>query len=161
MTDSHAPWDHELIAALDVGGRPVSLEDFASLSGISESLLEVLTREGLLLPVSSEPEPLFDPEDVESIKAGLDLLGSGLPLAELLGLARKLSEAMQPIAVEAVEVFERFVRDSVEATSESEEEASERLLEAFSRMLPATGRLVDHHFRSLVIAQARRRLSDG
>lgn len=147
------------MAALETDHAPISLEQFSELSGISQSLLEVLTREGLLLPATDDATPQYDPTDIDSIRAGLDLLGSGLPLAELLDLARKLSDAMQPIAAEAVLVFERFVRDSVEATSETEEEASQRLLAAFAQMLPATGRLVDHHFRRLLVSHARRRLS--
>jgi hypothetical protein len=84
---------------------------------------------------------------------------AGLPLAELLELARSMNDAMQPVADRAVEVFAEFVRDSVEANAGSEEDAARRLVEAFTTMLPATGRLVDHHFRRLLIAGARARLT--
>jgi hypothetical protein len=66
--------------------------------------------------------------------------------------------AMRPVAERAVEVFARFVRDSVEANAGSETDAAERLVDAFRSMLPATGDLVAHHFRELLIADARRRL---
>jgi hypothetical protein len=76
----------------------------------------------------------------------------------LLDLARKMDAAMQPVVDEAINLFVRFVRDSVEANAGSDEEAAQRLVEAFSAMLPATGRIVDHHFRSLVLEGARQRL---
>jgi hypothetical protein len=65
---------------------------------------------------------------------------------------------MQPVVEQAIDLFIRFVRDSVEANAGSEDEAARRLVDAFTTMLPATGRLVDHHFRSLLIDGARRRL---
>jgi hypothetical protein len=70
-----------------------------------------------------------------------------------------MNDAMQPIATRAVELFANFVRDSVEATAGSEDDAARRLVAAFTTMLPATGRLVEHHFRRLLLADAKRRLT--
>jgi hypothetical protein len=154
------PWDAALLAALEqpAGEGLVTASELAAASGVSPTLVEVVIRQGFLTPKRTQPEPLFDPADIESVRAGLALVAAGLPLGELLDLARRTDQAMRPVAEEAVEVFARFVRDSVEATSASQEEASARLVEAFQAMLPATGRLVDHHFRSLLLECARRRL---
>ena len=65
---------------------------------------------------------------------------------------------MEPIADEAVELFARFVRDSVEVNAPDESEAARRLVSALTTMLPAAGRMVDHHFRSLLVERARARL---
>lgn len=158
MNDHLDPWDRALLEAL-VEDRPlVTLAELSERSAISSSVLEALAREGLLRPRRLEPEPLYDPDDAETISAGLSILGSGLPLAELMDLARRMSEAMEPIAARAVEVFERFVRDAVTASATTDEEATARLVEAFQAMLPATGRLVDHHFRRLLVDQAEQRL---
>ena len=159
VPDDLDPWDRALLEALDDGdARLETLEELARSTGISVALLEALVRGGLLLPRSSDPDR-FDPADAEAIGAGLSLVEAGLPLAELLDLARAMDEAMRPIASRAVDVFAAYVRDSVEATAGSDEAAAERLVEAFRTMLPATGRLVGHHFRGLLLADARRRLT--
>lgn len=160
MTDHLDPWDKALLDALapSTGEGLETLDQLAESSGISVHLLEALHREGFLIPRVTEPAPLFDPTEAETVRSGLTLVEAGLPLGELLDLAREMDEAMRPVAERAVEVFARFVRDSVEVSAGSEDDAAERLVEAFRAMLPATGRLVEHHFRSLLVADARRRL---
>ncbi len=166
MNETLDPWDRALLDALErpladdePTAEPLTLEQLAERTGISSVLLEMLSREGLLRARRQDPEPRYDPADAEAVAAGFELLEAGLPLAELLDLARRTDEAMRPIAAQAVEVFARFVRDSVEATAESEEEAARRLVAAFRRMLPATSRLVGHHFRTLLVTEAHRRLA--
>lgn len=134
------------------------LDELADRAGLSLPLLEVLAREGLLLPRTTDPEPLFHLDDAQAVQAGLDLVEAGLPLGELLGIARRADEALRPVADAAVEVFVRFVSDPVEDTAASDQEAADRLVGAFETMLPAAGRLVAHHFQQLLIETARRRL---
>jgi hypothetical protein len=155
------PWDEALLAALERNPqeRLLTLAELAEASNFSETLLEVVIREGFLTPVREDPEPLFELSDAESLKAGLALVEAGLPLGELLDLARRTDTAMRPVADRAIEVFARYVRDSVEANATSDEEAVRKLVSAFTTMLPATGRLVDRHFRRLLIEGARRRLA--
>lgn len=163
MTTELDPWDRALLEAMSsepTGGDLLSLDELSARSGISLPLLEALAREGLLIPRTEDPEPLFDPADADAVNAGLALVQAGLPLGELLDLARRMDEAMRPVADRAVDVFARFVRDSVEAQAEDEEDASERLVSAFRQMLPATDRLVGHHFRRLLLAHAHRRLTE-
>lgn len=152
------PWDRALLDALHPDAELLTLDELVARADLPPTLLDVVIREGFLKPVSSEGSPLFDPRDIEPIKAGLALVDAGLPLGELLDLARKMDAAMQPVVEEAIDLFVRFVRDSVEANAGSAEEASRRLVEAFTTMLPATGRMVDHHFRSLLLEGARQRL---
>lgn len=158
MTGRLDPWDQALLTALEPEADLLTLDELAFKTGLPPTLLEVVAREGFIKPVKTEPQPRFDARDVEPIRAGLSLVEEGLPLAELLDLARQMDAAMQPVAEQAIELFVRFVRDSVEANAGSPEEAAARLVAAFTTMLPATGRMVDHHFRSLLLAGARRRL---
>lgn len=153
------PWDLALRDALEPDTDLLSLDDLAARTDLPPTLLEVVVREGFLKPARTDPEPLFDPADVEPIQSGMALVESGLPLGELLDLARRMDAAMRPVAEQSIEIFARFVRDSVEATSDSDKEAADRLVEAFATMLPAAGRMVEHHFRSLLLEGARRRLS--
>jgi len=125
------PWDEALLAALERNPqeRLLTLPELAEASNFSTTLLEVVIREGFLTPVREDPEPLFESSDAETLKAGLALVEAGLPLGELLDLARRTDSAMRPIAHRAVEVFARYVRDSVEANASSDEEAVELTVE--------------------------------
>lgn len=153
------PWDRALLDALDGAGSLATLEELAELADVSLPLLEALARGGLLIPKTIDPD-LYDAGEADAVAAGLALVEAGLPLAELMNLARQMDDAMRPIAAQAVDVFATFVRDSVEATAASDVDAAARLVEAFRTMLPATSRLVGHHFRGLLLAHARARLTD-
>lgn len=144
----------------DEAGSLHTLPELAEATGLSPALLEALTREGLLLPRLTVSEPLYHPDDAEAIRAGLELVEAGLPLAELLEVARRADEAMRPVAEAAVDAFVRFVSDPVEGTAPSEEEAAIRLVDAFETMLPAVRRLIGHHFQRLLLEDARHRLRD-
>ena len=134
-------------------------EELAERTGVPVALLDALARDGLLAPREVAGEPRYSPRDAEALTAGITLLEAGVPLDELLGLARRHDEAMRTIAEEAVDLFVRFVRDPIQGTAESEDEAGERLAAAFREMLPATGALVSHHFRRLLVTAAEARLT--
>lgn len=158
MIDQMEPWDRALLEAMDEPGTQlVTLEELAAQSGISLPLLEALARQGFLIPSIRSPEPRYAVSVANAIGAGMALVEQGLPLGELLDLARAMDEAMRPVAERAVDVFARFVRDSVEANAGSESDAADRLVQAFKSMLPATTELVSHHFRELLVADARKR----
>lgn len=135
-------------------------EEVAARTGISTELLKVMEREGLLLPRHVEGEARYTTGDAEAVSAGLELLDAGVPLGELLDLARRYDGAMRAVADDAVELFARFVRDPIQGSAASGQEASERLVTAFRRMLPATSAVVAHHFRRLLIERARARFTE-
>ena len=149
-----------MLEALDGEATLLTLEELAARSDVSMTLLEALTRGGLLLPKAHNPDR-FDAGEVEAVAAGLRLVEAGLPLGELMALAAAMNAAMRPIAARAVDVFATYVRDSVEASAESEDDAAARLVEAFRAMLPATDRLVGHHFRGLLLAEERARMTES
>lgn len=136
----------------------MTLPDLAERSQLSLPLLEALAREGLLVPRGDESDRCYHPGDADAVRAGLEMVSAGLPLAELLDVARRADEAMRPVAESAVDAFVRFVGDPVEGTSATDEEAVGRMVAAFETMLPAAGRLVSHHFQRLLVDVARRRL---
>ncbi len=145
------------------GAALMTLEELAEASDLPLAVLEAIEREGFLLPRSAAPrsaqERRYSSADARAVKAGMTLLEAGLPLGELLDLARRYDAAMQDVADHAVELFVRFVRDPVHAATDSEDEAATRLVSAFQQMLPATGDLVAHHFRRLLLARAQLRLA--
>jgi DNA-binding transcriptional MerR regulator len=140
----------------------MSLDELATTTGVSPALLAAIEREGLLSPRAVDGSPMYSKGDAETVRAGLALLEAGLPLSELLALARKHDAAMRTIADEAVEMFVRFVRDPIRAGATSGDEAAQRLVEAFRTMLPATTQLVARHFERVLLDAARARaLSEG
>lgn len=149
--------DAALAAAVQPSTDPeelLTLEELATRTGLSLTVLRTVVREGFLAPRATDPDR-FVVSDAETIRVGMRLVDAGLPLAEFLDLARRTDEAMRPIAEHAVELFARFVRDPVLGSSTSDEEAATRLLAAYEAMLPATEQLVGDHFQQLLLAAAR------
>lgn len=137
----------------------LTLEQLAERTGVSLTLLEAIAREGLLLPRSDNPEAPFTAADADAVKAGLALLEAGVPLSELLALAREHDEAMRALANRAVDLFARYVVDPIRGTTESEAEAAERMVAALQAMLPAASAVVAHHIGRRLVAAARERIS--
>lgn len=155
------PADQALAAALTTAAPSAAptastytRAEAAAQAGVPESLLEAMAREGLLAPDGA----VYNDDDLAVLRAGLDLLDAGLPLAELLNLARRFDQAMRPVADEAVELFVRFVRDPIRAAEPDADAAATRMLDAFARMLPATSAVVGHHFRQVLLDAGRDRL---
>lgn len=164
MSEPLDPADAALAAAIATppagdGAGLHTIDELAEVADLSLPLLEAVAREGLLVARADDP-PRYALDDAEAVRAGLALVEAGLPLAELLDLARRTDAAMRGVAEHAVELFVEFVRDPVQGTAASSDEAAERLLDSFQAMLPATERLVGHHFRQLLVAAARRRIAE-
>lgn len=141
------------------GGGRLTLEQLAERAEVSTTLLEALAREGLLVGLpDAEGRRHYDGADAEAVAAGKALLDAGVPLSELLALARRHDAATRATAEHAVELFARFVRDPVRASASDEAEAASRMVDALERMLPATATLVAHHFRGRLLDAARARL---
>jgi DNA-binding transcriptional MerR regulator len=147
------PLPGEAVAAEEQLG----LADLAERTGMSLVVLKAVEREGLLVPRGDGDRP-YTTADVDAVRAGLALLGAGVPLSELLALARRQDEAMRAIAEHAVDLFARYVRDPIRGSAASEEEASQRMVDALHAMLPAAGTVVAHHFRRRLLAAARARI---
>jgi hypothetical protein len=148
-------------AVVDDEDAPFDLDTLAAEVGTSRTLLESVARAGLLVPhhLDDDGTARFSRADAEAVRAGMTLLDAGLPLGELLDLARHTDAAVRTVAGHAVEAFLRFVRDPVRGTSASDDEAAERLVTAYRDMLPATERLVAHHLRRRLLVEAAERVA--
>lgn len=157
--------DEALVLAVtgssDTGpGEPLTLEELAERTGISASLLNAIAREGLLTARIVDGVETYSTNDIGIVEAGLELLSAGLPLSELLALARDHDAAMKATAETAVEMFLRYVRDPIRANAGNDEEAAQKMVEAFHKMLPATTALVAQHFKGLLMREAEARISE-
>jgi len=156
------PADAALAGAMvDDEHAEFDLDGLAAQVGTTRALLEAVARAGLLRPlhVDADGVPRYSAADAEAVRAGLVLIDAGLPLGELLDIARHTDAAVAAIADPAVDAFLRVVRDRVHGTATSDDEAAQRLVTAYQRMLPATERLVAHHLRRRLLAAAAERLA--
>ncbi|HEY8201608.1 MAG TPA: MerR family transcriptional regulator [Actinomycetota bacterium] len=162
------PPDQALVAAVSgrapgeetaEAGQTYTLDEFAERVGVPPALLLAVEREGLFAPTNAGEGPGYTEADLAAARAGMSILEAGMPLAELLALARDYDRTARQTAERAVELFDRYVREPILAAASSDAEAAERLVGAFRRLLPATTVLVGHHFQRVLLAAARKRIA--
>jgi DNA-binding transcriptional MerR regulator len=136
----------------------LSLEGFAHRSGVPASLIQAVEREGIELGRTVDGEIRYTAADIGMVRGALRLLEYGLPLGELLSLARDTNAAMVALATRAVELFDEHVRKPIRDTAGSDDAAAAQLVEAFDALLPAVTNLVANHFRRVLLAAAEERL---
>jgi DNA-binding transcriptional MerR regulator len=147
-----------LLAALAEaeGQRSFTRQELSSVSGVPEFLLGAAEEAGLLEPLEVEGELRYTEADLRSAEAGRLLLEAGIPLQELLDLARGHAAHTREITERAIELFDRFVRHGAGEDSAPSREA---VTEAFRRLLPAATTLVALHFQHTLIQGARARIA--
>lgn len=136
----------------------ISVEELAARSGVPHALIESVVQEGLLVPRRHEGDIRFTAADVDIVAAGVRLLETGLPMPELLALARRHHAATRDTAEAAVEMFDTYVRQPLRAADLSDEQRAEKLVEAFRVLLPSVTALVAHHFRRVLLEVAQEHL---
>jgi DNA-binding transcriptional MerR regulator len=148
--------------ALEDGGPGaeefLTLAELAARSGVPEALIDSVVREGLLVPRRHDGDARFTTADVEIVAAGLRLLETGLPMPDLLALARRHHAVTRETAEGAVAMFDAYVREPLRAADLSDDERAERLVEAFRILLPAVTSLVGHHFERVLLEVAQEHL---
>jgi DNA-binding transcriptional MerR regulator len=149
--------DEALVAAVTRPAARLTLTraELAERSGVPEPLLLSLEQAGLLVPVEGRDEPLYPADDLQAIAAGMKLIAAGVPLGELMELAKEHALAVDRTARQAVDLFDSYVRERIQAEGGATEAAERRLLETFNELLEASGTLVRHHFERTVLRAAR------
>ncbi len=158
-----APLAAAVLAAAGADDAPsttelLSVADLASRTGVPHELIEAIVGEGLLAPRSVDGEPLFAASDTAVVEAGLRLVAAGLPVPDLLALAREHHSATRATAEQAVAMFDEYVRTPLRDTDLTDDEKADRLVDTFGELLPAITALVAHHFRDVLLAVAREHL---
>jgi DNA-binding transcriptional MerR regulator len=135
-------------------GELLSLDAFASASGVPASLIQAVEREGIRIGHDVEGQTRYTPGDIELVRTALRLLEFGLPLGDLLALASDADKALRGLADRAVELFDEHVRKPITDTASDLDAASDRMVEAFRELLPAVTLIVSHHFRRVLLEVA-------
>jgi DNA-binding transcriptional MerR regulator len=139
----------------------LELDEFAARSGVPASLIQAVEREGIRLGRPVDGRTRYTTGDIELVRTALRLLEFGLPLGDLLGLARDADGAMRGLAERAVDLFDEHVRKPIRDTAGDGEGAAEQMVEAFQELLPAVTTLVSHHFRRVLLEVAEGRIEDA
>ena len=157
LTGELEPSDEALVAAVTRPAAPqtLTLAELAERSGVAEPLLMSLQQAGLLVPVEGGAEPLYPADDLDAIAAGMKLIGAGVPLGALMDLGKDHAAAVDRTARQAVDLFDRYVRERIQSEGGTRELAERRLLELFNELLEASGTLVRHHFERTLLRAAR------
>jgi DNA-binding transcriptional MerR regulator len=142
--------------------RTFTLAELAAETDVPLALLKAVEAEGLLIPRAVAGEDGYTDEDVESARAGLVLLEWGVPLGELLDVARRHREATEAVARDAVSLFSRHVRGQIRegnlpdaaVTGPSGQAEVDVLVQAYAELLPAVTTLVGHHFTRALLKAA-------
>ncbi|HSL65931.1 MAG TPA: MerR family transcriptional regulator [Gaiellaceae bacterium] len=164
LGDGLDPADADLAVAVAAArgeaGREelLTLEGFSSRSGVPASLIQAVEREGIELGRAVDGELRYTVADIDMVRGALRLLEYGLPLGDLLSLARDTNSAMVALATRAVELFDEHVRKPIRDTAGSDDAAAAQLVEAFDTLLPAVTNLVANHFRRVLLTAAEERL---
>ncbi len=157
------PADEGLAAAVaEAGGEGeeelFGIEELAARTQVPVPMLDALVRDGLLVGRGRGGEVRFSAADVAIVSGGLRVLETGLPLPELLALARRHNAATREFALEAVELFDTYVRKPLRAAELPEPERSDRMVAAFRTLLPAVTELASYHFRRVLLQVAQEHL---
>lgn len=154
--------DADLAAAVAVarGGDDTSLtlDAFAAASGVPASLIQAVEREGIVIGRELDGERRYAEGDIAMVRAALRLLEFGLPLGDLLGLARDADQALRALAERAVDLFDAHVREPIRDSSSDERAVSDQMVAAFQELLPAVTELVARHFRRVLLESAEDRI---
>jgi DNA-binding transcriptional MerR regulator len=155
--ETHAAHDREpLLSALvaeQVGGRTLTRAELAAEAGIPEALIGAAQAAGLVQPLRVGDEERFSEADLDMARAGLALLGAGVPLDELIGLAVRHARATHELAEGAIELFDRYVRRGGGGDA-----APEAVTARFRELLPQATRLVALFFQRTLVSRALERL---
>ncbi len=148
------------VAEADADGPEefLTLTELAERSDVPLALLEAVAREGLLLPRIHDGGERYTSADIAIVRQGLALLEHGLPLPELMALAREHNVATRQLSERAVAMFDEFVREPLRHSDLPDDEKAEQLVEAFRTMLPTITTIVAHHFRRTLLAVAQEHL---
>jgi DNA-binding transcriptional MerR regulator len=164
LDGSSDPTDRDLASAVAAARAPLeepalSLDEMATRCRIPIPLLQAFMRNGVDLGRRVDGELCFTQADVAMVELGLRLLTIGLPLPDLLALAKAHTEGTRVTAERAVRLFDEHVRAPLRASGASERDVDERLVAVFDDALAAITELVAIHFRQVLLGVAEGRIA--
>ena len=101
------------------------------------SLIQAVEREGIRIGRRIDGEVRYSAGDVEVVRTALRLLEFGLPVGDLLVLARDADDALRVSPCAPSTSSTTNVREPIRDTAGTDPQAAARTVEAFETLLPA------------------------
>lgn len=139
----------------------LSLDEVAERAGVHRALLRSLAGSGLLRGRVFGSEVRYTTADVRAVRMLLVLLGSGLPVEELVEVARPQLEAAEEVAHGAVELFLRYGRAPLLDAGLGRREEAERMVATLRLMMHAATALMTYQFQRMVLNAAQEAIEDA
>jgi DNA-binding transcriptional MerR regulator len=165
VLDGASSGDADARLAAAVAGKAAGIDltqgELAERTGVSVEVIDVLSAAGLLAPRMVDGELHYSVTDADLVATGRRLLDVGLPIDELLDLARHYHEVTVDIADRAVAMFNDHIRTPIRRGAGAAEEKAERLVTAFEVLFPAVTSLVSDHFAGVLLERAEAALAEA
>lgn len=147
----------QIPADLDARGEEelLTLDEVAERAGVHRAFLRSLSGSGLLRGRTFGTETRYTTADVRAVRMLLVLLDSGLPVEELMDVARPQLEAAEEVAQGAVELFLRYGRAPLLDAGLGRREEGERMVAALRLMMHAATALMTYQFQRMVLNAAQ------
>src|SRR2546422_954695 len=133
------------------------IEQLARAAGVAVDTIRFYQGKGLLDSRRREGRVTWYGEaHVERLKRIKELQQQGFTLTVIQRfLAGELEAAVDRTARQAVDLFDHYVRERIQAEGGETEAAERKLLQTFNDLLEASGTLVRHHFERTLLRAAR------
>ena len=141
-------------AGSGVAENSFNLHEVSERTGVPTAILRSLESAGLIRARPSGGERAYTEADVQAVRLMLGLIGGGLPIDELIHIARKQSEALEKLAAGCVELFVTYGREPIHRAGLSQRQEAERVVAALRLMLQGTTSVVAYNFQRMVLNAA-------
>jgi DNA-binding transcriptional MerR regulator len=136
------------------------LRELADRSGVPPAILRSLEASGLIRGRRLKSEHRYTHADVRAVSIILTLVGGGLPLEELMGVAHIQLDAAEKVAEGCVRLFMEHVRGPLQQTDLPQREQADRLVDALRLMLHGSAALLAYNFQRMVLNAAQQQLNE-
>jgi DNA-binding transcriptional MerR regulator len=125
----------------------LTLVDLADRTRVPPAMLRSFEGSGLLQPTGEGPDRHYTAADVRAVKMLLALLGGGVPMEELMAVAKGELDSLEALAQGAVDLFMRYIREPMVASHVPQKEEAERLAASYRLLVQAVTELLTYVFQ--------------
>ena len=148
-------------AATDGDDEQFDLVELASRTSVPVAVLRSFIASGVLRPRhGARQEDEFTKADVHAIRALLSLIGTGVPMEELMAVANVQLAAVEQVAEGTFELFLRYLREPLLERHLPDRTEAERMAGALRILLQSVGTLVTYNFQRTILEVAQRYVAE-
>lgn len=140
------------LAAHNAADPSLDRAELAARTGVSEFIIDLVVRAGLLSPASNSDGERFSEDAVDMLIGARTLLSEGVPLEALTALAMRHATHVEDLVDDTIELFKRNRDQSGGDRAD--------LAATLHRLTPIATNLVARHFERTLVERALQRLDD-